>query len=296
MKNKLRLLICYLLICAVVPINLTFADNRIDRAGDGIHIDDIVYYLSHTKSELSESDIRNLLDQIATTIPPLTAGEVAAGITSVTAPAADETSLTLPTLPSGYTIAIHNSSNTVVVDTYGVIAPPAAATTVNLVFTVTRTSDSTSANTGTIAVTIPAHYVPALSSITIGGTVTASGENPHNEEKEKAFDGTTNTKWYNPASTGWIQYQLTAARIVSKYTISSANDVPSRDPKDWTLKGSNDGTNWTTLDTRTGESFAARFHTNTYYFSIGTSYLYYRLDVSANHGAGQLQLSEIGLF
>jgi hypothetical protein len=155
MKNKLRLLLCFLLICAFVPMNYTFAAIP-DRSGDGIHIDDIVYYLSQTGS-LSNSQIGSLLDQIAPIISRPTAGEVAAGITSVTEPAADETSLTLPTVPIGYTIAINDSSEIGVIRTNGTIAPPATATPVNLVFTVTRTSDSTTANTGTIAVTVPAN-------------------------------------------------------------------------------------------------------------------------------------------
>ncbi|MDB5052154.1 MAG: coagulation factor 5/8 type domain protein, partial [Bacilli bacterium] len=138
---------------------------------------------------------------------------------------------------------------------------------------------------------------PTPTSITTGGTVTASStSSPVGEEKEKAFDGTTSTKWLTYASTGWIQYQLTAANTVAKYSVASANDVPARDPKDWTLKGSNDGTNWTTLDTRTGQTFANRYQTNTYTFSNSTAYQYYRLDVSANSGDSLLQLSEIGLF
>ncbi|NHN34085.1 hypothetical protein [Paenibacillus agricola] len=40
-------------------------------------------------------------------------------------------------VPSGYTIAIHISSNNSVVGTNGAIAPPVSATIVNLVFRVT---------------------------------------------------------------------------------------------------------------------------------------------------------------
>ncbi|MDF2650966.1 MAG: discoidin protein, partial [Paenibacillus sp.] len=100
MKRKLRVLICYLFICSLVPFNITFAAVPIDRNGDGIHIDDIVYYLSQTGSQ-SRSDLTHLLSLIGPIIPTLTAEEVAAGITSVTVPAADATSLTLPTVPDG---------------------------------------------------------------------------------------------------------------------------------------------------------------------------------------------------
>jgi hypothetical protein len=152
MKNKLRLLTCFLLICAIIPANLTFADPSIDSGGDGIHIDDIVYYLSHT-GPLSNSDIRNLLDQIAPKIPLPPAGEVAAMITSVAAPAAGEISLTLPTVPTG---KINSSSNLAIIGTNGAITPPSAATNIDLIFTVTRISDSTTANTSIITVKLPA--------------------------------------------------------------------------------------------------------------------------------------------
>ncbi|MNI72562.1 hypothetical protein D3C73_1285130 [compost metagenome] len=83
---------------------------------------------------------------------------------------------------------------------------------------------------------------------------------------------------------------------MTSYSITSANDVPARDPKNWTLQGSNNGTNWTTLDTRTNEAFASRFLQKTYTFSNTTAYAYYRLNVSANNGDTNLQLADIGLY
>jgi hypothetical protein len=84
-----------------------------------------------------------------------TAAEVAAGVASVTAPVINETSLTLPNVPSGYEISIFSSSNTGVIGTNGVIVPPLATININLVFTIKRTSDSTTAMTSLIVVTVP---------------------------------------------------------------------------------------------------------------------------------------------
>jgi hypothetical protein len=70
MKNKLRLLTCFLLICVCVPVNLTFADP-IDRDGEGIQIDDIVFYLSQTESHPTNSEIATLLDQIVPKVTPM---------------------------------------------------------------------------------------------------------------------------------------------------------------------------------------------------------------------------------
>nr|WP_243865264.1 fibronectin type III domain-containing protein [Paenibacillus lupini] len=83
------------------------------------------------------------------------AQEIADGITSIEAPAKDATTLKLPEVPAGYTIAIQ-SSDSAVIGTDGVITPPAAATTVQLVLRVTRTSDHTVADTAAITVIIPA--------------------------------------------------------------------------------------------------------------------------------------------
>ncbi|OCT12942.1 hypothetical protein A8709_21715 [Paenibacillus pectinilyticus] len=128
-------------------------------------------------------------------------------------------------------------------------------------------------------------------------TVSASTTNsPSGEEKEKAFDGASATKWLIFTNAGWIQYHYTAAKVVNKYDITSANDVPARDPKNWTLKGSNDGTNWTTLDTRSNETFASRLQVKTYTFTNSTPYTYYRLDVSANSGDANLQIAEITFY
>ncbi|PBG81591.1 hypothetical protein BGV08_21090, partial [Clostridioides difficile] len=66
-------------------------------------------------------------------------------ITSVTAPAKDATKLTMPSVSSGYSIAIKTSSDENVIKTDGTIVPPDAEKTVKLVFTVTHTASSKTA-------------------------------------------------------------------------------------------------------------------------------------------------------
>jgi len=130
---------------------------------------------------------------------------------------------------------------------------------------------------------------------TTGGTASNGTNTTGNEGVDKAFDGSTTTKWFNgTGATDWIQYRFASGKRwpLSQYKITSANDVPARDPKDWQILGSNDGVNWTTLDTRTGQSFAARFQTNTYNVPLTTAYEYYRLNITANGGDAGIQLSE----
>jgi len=125
--------------------------------------------------------------------------------------------------------------------------------------------------------------------------VTARGDNPSGGEVPiNLIDSNTNSKWLDRSSTSWIRLKLDKARQVVKYALSSANDEPDRDPKNWLFEGSNDGSTWTELDKRTNESFSERYQTKTYDFTNEKSYLYYRLNITANRGnVGLTQLSEI---
>jgi PKD repeat protein/type 1 glutamine amidotransferase len=126
--------------------------------------------------------------------------------------------------------------------------------------------------------------------------VTASDDNPPNETKDKAFDGKTDTKWLAHAPTAWIVGKLEKPTVIAHYALTSANDSPGRDPRDWTLQGSNDGQNWTDLDSQKGQTFDQRFQTHDWKFENSTAYLYYRLDITANDGEPLTQLAELGLF
>jgi alpha-L-fucosidase 2 len=140
-----------------------------------------------------------------------------------------------------------------------------------------------------------------LWSVDSSDKASASVENGTTENAAKAFDGSTATKWYNSniAPSGWLRFQYGggAGWALSQYSLTSANDVPQRDPRDWQFQGSNDGATWTTLDTRSGETFSSRFQTKTYTFANTTAYRYYRLNVTANAGGTGfgLQLSELTL-
>ncbi|HTJ78411.1 MAG TPA: DUF5010 domain-containing protein [Rariglobus sp.] len=105
------------------------------------------------------------------------------------------------------------------------------------------------------------------------------------------FDGILTNKWYTPtvptaASPVWLQYDYGSGRTetVTGYWLTSGNDMPQRDPKDWQLLGSNNGVNWTAIDTRTNQAFTGRNQTVAYTFSNATPYRFYRLNVTANAG------------
>jgi hypothetical protein len=124
-----------------------------------------------------------------------------------------------------------------------------------------------------------------------GGTVTASSQIHEGESKEMAFDNTTSTKWLTGFTpTGWIQFQFpnNQQNTITRYSIASANDVPERDPRNWTLDGSNDGSSWTVVDTQVDQSWSARFQRREFACSNPNAYNYYRLTITLNNGASNL--------
>ncbi len=101
---------------------------------------------------------------------------------------------------------------------------------------------------------IPGGNTAAFDITDNGGTLTAQFvSNRPLENFPNIIDNDFNTKYYqNGKKALWVQYRSAIPAIVTRYTITSGNDVEERDPKDWTLLGSNNGSTWTTLDTRTG--------------------------------------------
>ena len=134
--------------------------------------------------------------------------------------------------------------------------------------------------------------------------ITARGDNPPNETKDKAFDNNTTTKWLDftaPNGTSnfsWIQYSYAGieTHLVNQYSLSSANDVPERDPADWHFYGVSGSGALTLLDTQTNQSFPNRFQTKIYPFTNTNAYRGYRLEITlvANPAiATCVQLSEL---
>ncbi|HTJ78443.1 MAG TPA: DUF5010 domain-containing protein [Rariglobus sp.] len=130
--------------------------------------------------------------------------------------------------------------------------------------------------------------------------VTASSELSGTYVAANGMDHSFLTKWItNIALPQWLQYDYGNGRsaAVNTYYVTSADNAPERDPMDWTLQASNNGTTWVTLDTRTGQAFAARSQTNTYTISNTTSYRYYRLNITAAPGGptDRLQVGDFSL-
>ncbi|WP_394845930.1 GH92 family glycosyl hydrolase [Pendulispora brunnea] len=129
-------------------------------------------------------------------------------------------------------------------------------------------------------------------------SVTANGENDGaGEVADNLTDDDTHSKWLVFESSGWIVYKLDEAMAVRRYRLGSANDYDERDPKDWTVQGSQDGETWVDLDKKTNEDFPQRYQLREFDLSSNTTpYLYYRLNITANNNGGIVQMSEWQIF
>ncbi len=149
----------------------------------------------------------------------------------------------------------------------------------------------------------PTPTPPNLTNRATGGMASASSAPVAGEGAGQAFDGSiaATSKWLgNQSNPSWLRYDFPTGKAytVTQYAIASANDVPARDPKDWTLQGSNDnGTTWTSLSpSQSNQTFSARNTYNANYSATNsTAYKSYRLLITANSGDSLVQLSELQL-
>lgn len=125
--------------------------------------------------------------------------------------------------------------------------------------------------------------------------VTASSENAPGEGAANAADGDAGSKWLTFQETAWLQYKMSQPAAAVSYSLTSGNDAPERDPRDWRVLGSDDAAQWAVLDTEKEQSFSERGATKTYPLSAPRAFAFYRLEIAANHGGGTIQLADWGL-
>lgn len=134
------------------------------------------------------------------------------------------------------------------------------------------------------------------------GTASADTEYSATYEAWKAMNDTNSgisDAWVSAdaAPPHHLQYQFTAAKTIQKYTIAGWDYTENKHPVAWILKGSNNGTDWTNLDTQTGQSFT-QAEKKEFTFGNGTPYTYYKLDISESQTAdryvaiGEFELME----
>lgn len=125
----------------------------------------------------------------------------------------------------------------------------------------------------------------------------ATGGSGDTANAYKCFDNDGETVW-NPNALGlpaWIiqDYGSGVTHVINKYKITSRNNVNIFYPTAWTLYGSNNGSDWDSLDSRSGQTFT-QAETKTYDgLANTTAYRYYKLNVTAALVSSQFVIAEI---
>jgi len=114
-------------------------------------------------------------------------------------------------------------------------------------------------------------------------------------------DSTADDECWHPQSivVAILTIEMPSSMVLGSYELYYRNYTDyTCGPKDWTVEGSNDGSTWTVLDTRTNQPqvTAALAKIGTYTVSNSTSYSKYRLNVTENHGGDQTIIGEWKLF
>ncbi|MEN3157970.1 discoidin domain-containing protein [Alkalimonas sp. NCh-2] len=131
-------------------------------------------------------------------------------------------------------------------------------------------------------------------SLTGGASITERASISEGESGAKAFDNNPNSKWLDNAGVpseeepAWVELVLPQSVIVHTLAVTSANDAPSRDPENFRLLGSDNGSDWQLLGTWSGESFAQRFERREFPFLNGRDFSHYRIEITKNKGDDSL--------
>lgn len=118
-----------------------------------------------------------------------------------------------------------------------------------------------------------------------GKAVVKSDKITNSAELNKLFNDTSADFTRAAAKDVWYQYEFKIGpQKVEMYTLTSGTTA-ANDPKSWVLKGSNNGTDWTILDARNGETFAWSQMTRAFAIENPGEYEMYRVEVGNNGGA-----------
>lgn len=144
--------------------------------------------------------------------------------------------------------------------------------------------------------------IPAMTSNTTPqGVAAASTIYSASLDAWKAFDkNTTDAGWLmegNKWNGAWIRYTFSQPTVINKYGIKGPNSNASTDcAKSWRFEGSNDGTNWIILDTRTNQPAWSTGEYREYVFTNKATYNTYRLVYTANYGGAYVRTMAVDMF
>ncbi|MES0811296.1 hypothetical protein ABLO27_17555 [Roseibium sp. SCPC15] len=105
------------------------------------------------------------------------------------------------------------------------------------------------------------------------------------------------------SGTGWVQYRFPSAVVIDAYMLQAPSDNSKNDdmPWQWNIEASNDGSNWSILDTQDAQDTWTSSEWRQYSFPNKTAFTHYRLSFTQGGGSladdsaiGQLVLHQSG--
>lgn len=128
-------------------------------------------------------------------------------------------------------------------------------------------------------------------------TVTSS---PNNEEVDKIIDGSEFTKFLDFDFADGMGFTVDLGgtpKVASSISITTANDAVGRDPMNYEVLGSNDGTNFVSITNGSIPCVNTRFLERNFTFTNTTAYAFYRIIYSSQCATeNSLQVAETQLF
>jgi len=152
---------------------------------------------------------------------------------------------------------------------------------------------------------VPTAIYNNSSNVYITNHYPTSNNSPPGEGASNAFDNNPNTKYLNfDKYNAGVTVKLNAGRIVTGFTLTTANDFPGRDPTSYKLYGLNNGTTWTLISEGNVNLSDTRYWTSSMItVTNSTSYVYYYIffpTTKAGDGCGlncdSMQIAEITFY
>lgn len=138
-----------------------------------------------------------------------------------------------------------------------------------------------------------ADLIGTMSSNTLGPiTTSALGTRTVVWPAWEAFDKNiaTSSRWSHVIPT-WLKVDFGGLQVVYSYMLQGGNNLG--DPDSWTFEGSNNDSDWTVLDTRSG--YGRSSSEQSFSLSEGAKYRYYRWQFTATNGHADVIINEANI-
>ena len=117
--------------------------------------------------------------------------------------------------------------------------------------------------------------LPTFTSNTQDG-ITISDARSNTTTLQAIFNGSNEYNQIGNWNTYWININYDEPTYINHYSIQADNAPSTEYPSDWTLQASNDGSNWTIIDTQTGITFTPSEYKR-FYINSDVTYKQYRI-------------------